>query len=154
MAGKRSGWLKNSVKSTYDLGGWFGRGYIGNGSRAILGTFRAVFSAKNHGESFEHFDQAVQHYGLSHQDLAEKLKGFTLQVRIYLVMLILAIIYMLYLFIDGKLFPGLIMVPVSALAAVKVAQAKFYCFQLKHRKLVPSLAVWWGGATKEKKNEK
>ncbi|MCP3680779.1 MAG: hypothetical protein GY782_11205 [Gammaproteobacteria bacterium] len=154
MAGKRFKWLKNGIKSTYNVGGWFGMGYIGGGTRTIAKTFKSVFSMDPKGETFENFDQAVEYYGLSEEDLVARRKGFKLQVKIYLVMALLALAYMIYLFFDKRMFSGTVMIPVTGLALMKMAQAQFYYSQLHRRRLVRSLAAWWGGAEKGKKNEK
>lgn len=138
------------IKSVVDVKGWLGYDQIKYQSKDVTGMIRHGFRIQK-ATYQETFEQAMTRLNLSAEDLQGLVHRFTLQMYLYIVCTVFALLYLIYLFWNIHLIAGVITLFIVALFIIKACAVNFYLFQIKHRKLGCTLKEWLDGKVTQDK---
>ncbi len=128
---------------------WVGLDSLKQNGRLIGGMAKTVFSLNKQRKSKKlTFEQAMEHYHLSEQDIQQKMKKALQIVWFCLGLSALLFGYGIYLFIVSKTLPALVCVILLLVMLAQAFREHFNYFQMDQRRLGCTYPEWWHYLTK------
>lgn len=127
--------VKVNRKTFIDPRSWLGYDNVKEQTRTLWTTVKELFVTPTPKRQ-ESFEQAVQRFNLTDEDLAEAQKNFLFFAGFFLVLAVFSLFVGFYLIVFHRTFAGLILAfATTALFGAQAFKYHFWSFQIKHRKL-------------------
>lgn len=137
--------FKVTRKTFFNPSSWIGWNGLSDQLRTTWAAIKELFTARKP-ERQETFEQAMQRFGLTDQDVELIRKRYFYYSVLFLVLAGIVLIYAFYLLILRYTFSGwLLGMAVTALLLSNAFRYNFWFFQIKHKKLGCTFAEWWRG---------
>ncbi len=139
--------IKNIVKPHVDAPTWVDLNFLSKSITSLveLGNGLIIPQKATYQETF---DEAVTRLNLTEEDIQKRLKQFERLQVFFLLLILFALSYCIYLLIEGTFTGALLCLSVVVITFSQVFRYNFWAFQLKQRKLGCTFKEWINHLTK------
>src|SRR3990167_9505220 len=132
-----------TIKTVANVPAWLSYRYMRGNTKGMINYVRPFYTKPSlEGKQRTTFEEVVEQYKLTDDDLALRMKSLRWQSFLFIVLSILSLLYMIYLFSDLHILAGIISLTITALLLIKWCTCRFWMFQIRERKLGCSIQEW------------
>ncbi len=136
------------VRSVVDVKTWIGYDQLKSTSKGLVHIIKPMYTVQK--ATFqETFEEALARLHIEEANLPRIIRQYQYRLYFFLFSGAICLIYLLYLVFEVHLVPAFVTLFIVALLLIKAAEAHFYIFQIKNKKLGCTIDEWLDGKTKQ-----
>ncbi len=133
---------RNLGKHLFNVPSWIGYRQLRFMTRGVWNFSKGFFIPK-HPKCRETFEEALVRFGLTEQDLQQRIKEFTGLTILWLILFFLDVVYALYLAWKNSWLGFFPTMGISLILLTQAFRYQFFIFQIRQRKLGCKLHDWF-----------
>ena len=133
--------VRRSFQRFFDVSSWLGTDEIKKNTSNLKSLAVTLFTVAKP-ERRETFEEAVERYQLSEEDIQKRKQAFFQVAMLYLAAFFLDIVYVFYLFRTQRHMPATMALAFSAVLFSMFFRQHFWYTQMKHRRLGFTFPQW------------